>query len=120
MKHRQKTNPIIRSLIESFRRLSYENDAKIWKDLAERLSKGTRRMAEVNVGSISLHTEPNELVAVPGKILGAGHIDHPVVVAGVNFSAKARKRITDAGGECISLTDLVERNPEGSNIRIIA
>ncbi len=116
----QKTNPLIIDLIESLRRLAYENKARIWKDLSKRLSKGTRRIPAVNVGSISSHTSANDQVVVPGKVLGVGHIDHPVTVASISFSGKAREKIIKAGGECIGLLDLVERNPHGSNVKIIS
>ena len=52
--------------------------------------------------------------------MGHGDLDHPVVVAGVGFSARAREKILRAGGECIGLMELVERNPKGSNVRLMA
>jgi len=116
----QKTNPMIIELIESLRRLAYENKARIWKDLSKRLSRGTRRIPAVNVGSISSHTSPNDQVVVPGKVLGMGQIDHPVTVASLSFSEKAREKITKAGGECIGLLELVQRNPRGSKVKIIS
>ncbi len=120
LKNRQKTNPITNSLIESFRRLSYKEGVNIWKDIANRLSKSTRTMAEVNVGSLSLHTEADEVIAVPGKVLGFGYLDHPLTVAGMGFTEKARRKIQDAGGECITLMDLADKYPDGSGIRIMA
>lgn len=119
MKNR-KTNPMIADMIEAFRGLSYEKKAPIWKEISRRLAKNTRNMPGVNVGSISRHTKADEQVAVVGKVLGSGDLDHPVVVAGVGFSARAREKIQKAGGECIGLLELVERNPKGSNVRLIA
>ena len=116
----QKTNAITSELIESFRHLSYEREAPLWKDLAIRLAKGARRMPEVNVGRIAKHTKAKDQVAVPGKVLGCGDLEHAVVVAGLGFSDRAREKITKAGGECIGLAELAERNPKGSNVRLMA
>lgn len=116
----QKTNPVLRDLIDDLRRRSYSEGVKIWKDLSKRLAKSTRQMTKVNVGEIGANTQEKEEVAVPGKVLGLGELDHPVVVAALGFSLRAREKISQAGGECIGLSELAERNPKGSNVRIIA
>ena len=118
MKNR-KTNEITNALIESLRALSYEKEVKIWKDLSKRLNKSTRQMATVNVGSISVNTKPKDQVVVPGKVLGFGDLDHPVVVAGLGFSSRAKEKILRAGGECIGLIELAERNPKGANVKLL-
>jgi len=116
----RKTNPVVKDLIEDLRRRSYSEGVKIWKDLSKRLAKSTRQRTKVNVGEIGVHTKEKEQVAVPGKVLGFGELDHPVVVAALGFSLRAREKIVQAGGECIGLSELVERNPKGSKVRIIA
>ncbi len=118
MKNR-KTNPLIIGLTEELGRLSYENEARIWKELSERLAKSSRRMVVTNVGKISENTKAKDQVAVPGKVLGFGSLDHPVAVAGLGFSSTAREKILKAGGECMGLLDLAKRNPTGSNVKII-
>lgn len=115
----RKTNALIAGLIDALKALSYEKQAGIWRELSVRLSKGTRRMATVNVGEISARTEPKDQIAVPGKVLGFGSLDHPVIVASVGFSAAARQKIVAAGGECMGLLDLATRNPKGSNVKIM-
>jgi large subunit ribosomal protein L18e len=77
-------------------------------------------MPEVNVGRIAKHTQAKDQVAVPGKVLGCGDLDHAVVVAGLGFSERAREKIVTAGGECIGLAELAHRNPKGSNVKLIA
>jgi len=56
---------------------------------------------------------------VPGKVLGAGKIDHPLHVAAFAFSEQARLKILKAKGKCLSILELVERNPKGTNVKII-
>ena len=119
MVRREIQNPELRELIRFLRRKYGEVGAKIWRDVAERLSRPRSRRAEVNVSKINRYTRPGDVVVVPGKVLGAGRIDHPVCVAAFAFSASARRKIEAAGGECISIRELVERNPKGSGVKIM-
>lgn len=115
----QKTNPQITGLIVSLKEKSYQEKAAIWKDLARKLEKSTRRQAEVNLSQINRYTSPDELVLVPGKVLGSGTLDHKVQIAALNFSKRAAEKIETAGGECLPISQLMEENPKGSGVRII-
>lgn len=98
---------------------THEKNAPIWKDLAKRLSRSACRRAEVNISRIARHTKDGDVVAVPGKILGAGAIEHHITVGAFAFSEQAQKKITSAGGKCLTLNELVEKNPKGTNIKIL-
>ncbi len=112
-------SPALEPLIKELRRKSWEYKAKIWKDIAERLETPRRNRAEVNVGKIAKYTKPNDMVIVPGKVLGGGEINHPVIVAALSFSKKAREKIERVGGKCLKILDLVKINPKGSNVKIM-
>jgi len=60
-----------------------------------------------------------ETVVVPGKVLGAGKIDHPINVAAFAFSDQARLKILKAKGKCLSILELMKKNPKGANVKII-
>ena len=60
-----------------------------------------------------------ETVLVPGKVLSNGDLTEKVNVAAFKFSQKAQEKIESAGGECVSIDDIMESNPKGSNIRIM-
>jgi len=115
----QKTNPQITGLIKSLKEKSYQEEAAIWKDLARKLERSTRRQAEVNLSKINRHTATDELVLVPGKVLGSGVLDHKVQIAALNFSKTAQEKIGNVGGECLDINQLMEKNPKGSGVRII-
>ena len=115
----KKTNPRIVALIEDLKSKSHENDAPIWREVSERLARPKRSYASVNISRISRHTAAGETIVVHGKVLGAGELNHSVVVGAFDFSDGARSKITDAGGECLTIEELVERAPTGSNVRII-
>ena len=78
-----------------------------------------RRTAEVNLSDIARHVEADETILVPGKVLSNGNLVEKVNVVALKFSAKAQEKIESAGGECISIDEIIESNPKGSNIRII-
>ncbi|MCQ1534577.1 50S ribosomal protein L18e [Methanosarcina sp. KYL-1] len=114
----RKTNPRIVSLILTLKERANGDSAPIWKDIAKRLETPTRNYAAVNLSKINRHTAENDVLLIPGKVLGAGLLDHPVTVAAVNFSESAVDKITEAGGVCLSIEEIMESNPKGSGIRI--
>lgn len=83
------------------------------------LSKPKRRRVAVNLSRINRYTKENDEVIVPGKVLGSGVINHPVKVAAFTFSDKARSKIIKAKGKCLTIPELAEMNPKGSNVKII-
>jgi len=119
MKITRKTNPRIPALISVLKDTARENDAPIWRDMAMRLEKPSRIYAEVNLSKINRHAAENDLVLVPGKVLGAGALGHAVTVAALTFSTTAVDKITNAGGKCMTIEQILEENPAGSGIRIM-
>ncbi len=119
MKKISTTNPELIKLIRTLRKKSRENKARIWRDIADRLAHSRQRRTTVNVSRLNRHTEKGETVAVSGKVLGSGKIDHPLKVAAFAFSKQAESKILKAKGECLSIQEMVEKNPKGTNVTII-
>lgn len=113
------TNPELIKLIKFLKIQSREKKAEIWRATAEILAKSRRGRVAVNLSRINRNTQKNDVVAVPGKVLGAGTLNHPITVAAFAFSEKAKEKILAAKGKYLSLIDLAEKNPEGSNVKII-
>ena len=55
----------------------------------------------------------------PGKVLGAGKANHPMTVAAFAFSDRAKTKILKAKGNCLSIRDLMEKNPTGKNVKLM-
>lgn len=119
MKRVRATNTELLGLIRSLRKHARENEAGVWRAVAERLAVARSRRVAVNLSRINRYTERGETVVVPGKVLGAGKLSHPVTVAAFNFSEQARAKILKARGKCLSIHDLMKKNPKGSNVKII-
>lgn len=119
MKKPKATNPELLELASTLKKKGRENKAEIWRTIAKRLIKPKRSRLVVNLSRLDRYTIKNETVAVPGKVLAAGQITHPITVAAFTFSGKAKEKIEAAKGKCESLTDLAKKNPKGSNVKII-
>ncbi len=119
MKELKTTNPQLVELIRFLKKQSREQKAPIWKAVAEKLAVSRRRRIAVNISRINRYTEKNETVVVPGKVLGAGELNHPVTVAAFAFSETAEQKIKKAKGKCLTIPELVKKNPKGSNVKII-
>ena len=119
MKETKSTNPEVIQLIRFLKKKGNENEAKIWREVAKHLSKTRQNRAAVNLSRINRHTQKSDTIVVPGKILGAGAIDHTVTVAALNASEKAKEKLAAAKAKYLSIQELVEKNPKGSNVKII-
>ncbi len=105
-------------MLKEFKKASIENGASVWKKIASELEKPTRQRRTVNIWKLDKHCSKDEVVAVPGKVLGSGELSKKMTVAAYSFSEQARKKI-DEKGEAINLRELLEREPKGKNIRVI-
>jgi len=119
MKSVKSQNPELLSLIRSLRKKATENEAAIWRDVADRLSSSKRRSLAVNLSRLNRYTKEKETVVVPGKVLGAGKLDHPLIVAAFTFSKQASSKISYAKGKCLTISELLKNNPKGSSVRIM-
>jgi len=113
------TNPELLSVVRALTKKAREHNAPLWRDIADRLSSSRRRRVAVNLSRLNRHTQPKETVVVPGKVLGAGNLDHPISVAAFSFSAQAKLKISKAKGKCLSISELLEANPKGGNVKIM-
>jgi len=110
---------MLESAVSSLRRASRSTGAHIWRDASRYLLKSRSRRVRVNVGKISRLTKDGDVVLVPGKVLGGGEVSHRVVVGAFLFSSSAVGKILKAGGETLTITELVKRHPSGRGVILI-
>ncbi len=110
------TNPYLKELIEVM-----ERDRKpFWKRVAHFLAKPRRQRVAVNVSKINKYSQEGKTVVVPGKVLGDGPIEKPVVVVAFTFSKRAKEKIEKAGGKAMLLQDYYKPGRDvGDHIIII-
>jgi large subunit ribosomal protein L18e len=119
VKDSKSTNPELVQLIRFLKKQSREKEANVWRDVAEHLAKARQQRAAVNLSRINRHTQKGDAVVVPGKLLGAGALDHSVTVAAFSASETAKEKLKAAKAKYLSIPELVEKNPKGANVKII-
>ena len=119
MKRTGPTNPILQNLIHELKKRSNEQSINLWRRIADDLEKPTRQRRVVNLSNISRYTKEDEIVIVPGKVLGAGDLEHKLTISAFQFSDGAKEKIVKAGAKIVTLLDLSKENPSGKGIRII-
>lgn len=111
------TNPYLKRTVEEL--LKSEQKAPIWRDVAEKLSRPTRKRVEVNISEINRHANQGETVVVPGVVLSAGNLTKKVNVAAWKFSSSAKEKIEKAGGKILTIEELKKENPKGTKVKIM-
>lgn len=106
-------------MIKELKIASVKNKAPIWADLAEIALKPKIAKRLVNVTRINRVTSDNDIVIVPGKVLGTGNISHKVTLCSFAISTTAAKKIKEAGGKIVSYSDLISKYPTGKGVKII-
>ncbi|MEK6937400.1 MAG: 50S ribosomal protein L18e [Nanoarchaeota archaeon] len=115
MKSITKTNEHLLDLVTELKKTSTLKKTRIWKAVAEELLKPTRKMREVNLDKINRVTKANDVIVVPGKVLGSGNVNHKVTVAAFNFSESAKSKLKDN----LTIHELMKKNPKGTGVKLI-
>lgn len=110
---------VIADTVWTLRMASKRTKAPLWKDVERRLLNSRSNRREVNVDKLAKFTKEGDVIIVPGKILGAGNLGHSVIVYAYSISKLASRKINEAGGQILALTDLIEKYPHGSGVKII-
>jgi len=112
-------NTLVDNTVWILRGAAKKTKAPIWRDLERRVSGPRSNKSEVNLGTLAQVTKANEIVMVPGKLLGTGSIGHRLTVCAFSISESAARKLGQVGGKVITLEDLTKKYPEGKGVRII-
>jgi len=112
-------NEHLQNLIDAMLKESVTKKVPIWKAVADDLSRATRQRRVVNISKLNRFTKEDEIIVVPGKVLGSGLINHKLTVAAFSFSDGAKQRIHEAKGHCISIAELMRKYPDGKKLRVL-
>ncbi len=113
------TNPVLMKLIEDIKEKGYKEKIPFLIDIAKKLEVSRRIKSEVNLTKLERICKENETIIVPGKVLSTGRLKKPLSVAAASFSMSAVEKINKAGGKAMSIRELIEINPKGTNVRIV-
>ncbi len=96
----------------------WKTKRRIWKKVSKKLSGPRRDKVEANLYRINKKTKENDVIVVPGKVLGVGEIDHKLTIACLNCSKTATKKIETSGSKLLSIEELLEQYPEGKDVKV--
>src|ERR671919_593139 len=110
---------VIDSTIGSLRNAFKRNKAPIWRAFQKELGGPRAQRREINVRRLAAITKADEVVIVPGKVLGTGSLGHKRTVCSLSISQTAARKITESGGRVVTFDDLINQHPDGKGVRII-
>jgi len=113
------TNQVVIQMEKLLKQASVKNDAPIWSKLAKLALKTSSSRRVVNLTKINDVTKENDVIVVPGKVLGTGNVLHKVTLSSFSISNSAAKKIIESGGKIISFSEMIEKFPTGKGVSII-
>ncbi|MFP4403108.1 MAG: 50S ribosomal protein L18e [Candidatus Woesearchaeota archaeon] len=114
-----KTNTYLKELIINLDKISKDNNIKLWAKIAKDLKKSTRNSKIINLNKINHLTKENDVVVVPGKILGNGELEHKLTIIGLKISSQAKDKLKQSKSEFYLLDEIIQKNPKIKNVRIL-
>ncbi|TLY04757.1 MAG: 50S ribosomal protein L18e [Thaumarchaeota archaeon] len=113
------TGQVILQMAKQLRGASKKNNAPIWLKLAELALKPSRSRRVINLGQLDKFVNDNDVVVVPGKVLGTGNISHKITLCSFSISTTGAKKVTQSGGKLVDFAYLIKNHPTGKGVKII-
>jgi large subunit ribosomal protein L18e len=113
------TNPVLKQAVADLKAAGHKYGVPFALAVGEKMGRSSRRKVEVDISRIERYAKKGETIMVPGKVLGDGIITKPITIAAAAFSASAAAKIEKAGGKIITITELIEKNPKGTGVKIL-
>ena len=113
------TSQVVIQMAKDLKKASTKNDAPIWAKLAEYALKPSVARRDINLYRISQLTKDNDTVVFPGKVLGTGSVSHKITICSFSISESAANKIIESGGNLISFSELIEKNPTGKGVVLL-
>ena len=110
-------NQVVLHMVKDLKQASKKNEAPIWSRLAKLAIKPSARKI-VNLTRINKITKDNDVLFVPGKVLGTGNISHKIILSSFSISATAAKKIIQTGGTIMTYSDMIKKYPTGKDVMI--
>ena len=113
------TNQIVIQMVKTLRGASKKNNAPIWERLADMALKPTRAKRTINLGQLDKFVADNDVIVVPGKVLGTGNLSHKITLCSFSISTTGAKKITESGGKVLDISQIIKNHPTGKGVKII-
>jgi len=105
-------------MVKDLKQASKKNEAPIWSRLAELAMKSSSSRRVVNLTRINKSTKENDVLFVPGKVLGTGNLSHKIILGSFSISTTAAQKIIKNGGKIMKYSDMIKKYPTGKDVII--
>jgi len=113
------TNIVLRKTADKLMREYRKTGSGLWRDVAEFLTRPTRKRISVNLSKINRYSEDGDIIVVPGKVLGSGSLDKKIKIAAFGFSEKAIEKIEASGSTYVTIDKLLDEGVKPSEVKLI-
>ena len=113
-------NQVVLHMIKDLKHASKKNEAPIWSKIADFALKPSSVRRAVNLARIDKITKENDVLFVPGKVLGTGTISHKITLSSFSMSTTAANKIIQSGGNIINYSDMIKKFPTGKGLMIFS
>lgn len=110
IKNTKTTNKVLFDTIRDLKKLSTKTNVNLWRGVARLLAKTSSQRPQVNLSKIDKHTTANEVVIVPGKVLGDGVLTKKVKIIGFRASESAIRKIEASGSQFIEIQEYIKKD----------
>ena len=111
-------NQVVLHMIKDLKQASRKNEAPIWSKLADLAIKPSSARRVVNLTRINRITKANDVLFVPGKVLGTGNISHKITLCSFSISITAANKVIKSGGNVMTYSDMIKKYPAGKGVII--
>ena len=73
----------------------------------------------INLKKIDENSSEGNAVIILGKVLGTGKISHKISLSSFSISNSAASKIKESGGEVLKFSEMIEKYPTGTGVKII-
>jgi large subunit ribosomal protein L18e len=111
----RKLNPELRRVVL----LLKKQKNPFWHYVAKLLVRPKRKSIAVNLEKINKFSRSNSVILVAGKVLGQGNLEKKVQIYALNVSEPALKKIKESGSSYLEIEQLLQKNPDAKDIKLI-
>ena len=113
------SNQLVLEMVKNLKKASAEHDAPIWSRLATMALKPASTKRKINLKRINQLTKEDDVVVIPGKVLGTGNMSHKITLCSFSISNSALNKIIDSGGKIISFSNIIKQFPTGKGVFLL-
>ena len=106
-------------LAKELKNAAKNNDAPIWMKLSKSALKSNSNQKTINLKKIDENSSEGNAVIILGKVLGTGKISHKLSLSSFSISNSAASKIKESGGEVLKFSEMIEKYPTGTGVKII-